>query len=156
MACEYTQKLIVIEGPNRWEFWTRTPDTQKSIPCDFAWLTHGLVKYAHIWGKMSGHDSVHHAPLRTAGMTVVCKNSRKTWIRLWASESGAVCEGGGEAAVPACHVGTALGTPEQHWRTAFEALMVPGGSSTIAGCPTPLACWSKLFCMKCRGALCQS
>lgn len=24
-------------------------------------LTHGLVKYAHIWGKMSGHDSVHHA-----------------------------------------------------------------------------------------------
>lgn len=24
--------------------------------------THGLIKYAHIWGKTSGHDSVHHAP----------------------------------------------------------------------------------------------
>ena len=41
-------------------------------------LTRGLVKYAHIWGKMSGHDSVHHAPQRTTAMTVVCKNSRKT------------------------------------------------------------------------------
>lgn len=45
-------------------------------------LAHGLVKYAHIWGKMSGHDSVHHAPQHTTRMTVVCKNSRKTLIRL--------------------------------------------------------------------------
>lgn len=40
--------------------------------------THGLIKYAHIWGKTSGHDSVHHAPQHTAGMTVAGKNSRKT------------------------------------------------------------------------------
>lgn len=41
-------------------------------------LTHGLVKYVHIQGKMSGHDSVHHAPQCTNRMTAVCKNSRKT------------------------------------------------------------------------------
>lgn len=33
-------------------------------------LTHGLVKHAQRWGKMSGHDSVHHAPYCTTGMTL--------------------------------------------------------------------------------------
>lgn len=79
-------------------------------------LIHGLVKCA-------SHDSVHHAPQRTTRMTVVCKNSRKMWICLWAGESGAACDGRWEAAVLACHVGTALRTPDLHWRMAFEALM---------------------------------
>lgn len=111
-------------------------------------LTQGLVKYAHIWRRMSGHVSVHHTPQHTTRMTVVCKNSRKTWICLWASESGAVIGEGRSHASVSCELlwrplSSSGGGSLRHW-------WVPGG------CVALLICWNKLLCTKCRWALCES